>query len=99
MSKKSQAGGKQKRLKEKRARKDAMQAKYKRFAELGQNSGSKRSKKAIKKPISLVSHPSGRCGNVGCKKCHSINFKPFLNKDGTPNGMPHWMWKAWKQAT
>lgn len=95
-SKAARAGGKLKRLKEKRARKDAMRAQYKKFAEQGRVKGSKRAKKAMKKNISLVSHPCGPCGNPGCKKCFSVNYKPFLNKDGKPENMPQWMWQRYE---
>lgn len=95
MSKKSRAGGKEKRLKEKRARKDAMRSLYKKYAEQGRMKGSKRAKKAKKKPISMISHPEGACGNPGCRKCFGVNYKPFLNKLGKPENMPRWMYISW----
>jgi hypothetical protein len=94
MSKKSRAKGKQKRLKEKRARKAAMKAQYQRFAGMGANSKSKRFRSRVKKTIRAISHPDGSCGNSGCIKCHKINYQGFL-KDGKPYRMPQWMYLRW----
>lgn len=52
------------------------------------------SKKRGKVP-STVSHPLGKCGNVGCVECNGLNFRPFLTKQGEPRGMPHWMFKKY----
>lgn len=102
MSKAARAGGKLRRLREKRTRKDTMKAQYKKFAEQGRVKGSKRlSRKEQQKKLSLVSHPNGRCGNPGCKKCFSMNYKPWLNKDGQPEGMSQKLYQSWlrdKQA-
>jgi len=97
MSKKSKAGGKEKRLKEKRIRKATMQAKYKKFAELGQNTKSKRSVKGKRgRTARIQDHPHGKCGNPACNKCFDIHFGPFLIK-GNPRGMPQHMFLKWRE--
>lgn len=52
------------------------------------------SKDNQKKSVTSVSHPFGKCGNIGCKKCFGVYYKPWLSK-GKPRNMPHWMWLRW----
>ena len=99
MSKKSKSRAKDKRSKEKASRKAAKKALYQSFRDSGKNNRSKRFRLAAKRRSSVraVSHPNGKCGNPGCRKCFAINFHPFLNSKGQPEGMPHWMWLNWKR--
>lgn len=99
MGKNAKTQNKNKRDKEKRARKAARQAQYQKWAEQGQNTKSKRFvQKQKSKKCSTVSHPSGRCGNTGCKQCFGVNFNRFLSK-GEPKNMPQWMWKKWQKSS
>lgn len=98
MSKKSKAAGSAKRLREKRARKAAMQAQYQKYAETGKNQKSKRNRN--KKAGSLVrttSHPDGRCGNPACTTCFGITFSKLFFENKKPKGMPPRMFKMWKE--
>ena len=97
MSKKSKARAKDKRTKEKKALKSRMKALYESFRDSGKNSKRTqiKGKKAQKGP-KLASHPHGPCGNIGCIKCHPINFRGFLVR-GTPRYMPQWMYNKWKE--
>jgi hypothetical protein len=99
MGKKSLTKSKEERRKKKRARKEAMYARFQEYIRKGQNSKSKRfvRKEQKGKSVSLISHPLGKCGNVGCKRCFGINFNPFL-EDGKPVNMPRWMYIAWEKA-
>lgn len=80
---------------EKRKRKAAQKALYMARVATGDNSKRKnrQKRKGLRRALSTVSHPVGRCGNLGCVECHGLNFRPFLNKHGVPEGMPHWMFK------
>ena len=96
MSKSSKSKSKDERRKAKRARKQAMIAKYQKWRDESKNNKSKRSmRKGSAKKLSTISHPDGKCGNIGCTKCFSINFKPFL-VDGVPHKMPHRMYIRWQ---
>jgi hypothetical protein len=48
--------------------------------------------------LTTVSHPSGKCGNIGCKKCHGVNYSGFL-LNGKPHKMPMWMYQRWLNET
>lgn len=101
MSKKSKTKSKERRKREKATRKAAQRARYEAYMRAGQNSKSKRSRISSKKKPrgpSTISHPDGRCGNVGCTKCFGVHFKPFLVK-GQPKGMPQWMWLRWQKLS
>ncbi len=93
MSKKAKAKASRERLKKKRSAKDSMRQLYEGYRDSGKNTKSKRSRKKTSKVfhLSAISHPHGSCGNIGCIKCHKINFKPFLRK-GKRYRMPHWMY-------
>jgi hypothetical protein len=74
MGKKARAKSKERRLKEKRARKAANRARYEKWRDMGQNSKSKRARAGSKKRqlANVVSHPNGACGNVGCMRCSAV---------------------------
>ncbi len=76
MSKKKKTEAKWRRRAEKRARKAAAQAKYAAWKAAGQNTKSKRAslrvKQLRKKTVRSGRHPTGPCGNVGCKLCNPI---------------------------
>lgn len=98
MSKASKAKVKERRQKEKHAKKQAKIALYESYRKQGINSKSKRfrNKNAQKKLATSIDHPYGKCGNHGCIKCYGLNFKPFLNRLGRPVNMSQWMWLKWK---
>jgi hypothetical protein len=75
--------GKQKRLGQRKrrrdkkiARKKAQKALYELWMKEGRNTKSKRVKlraaRLRKKTIRLTRHPDGPCGNIGCKRCNPI---------------------------
>lgn len=100
MSKKAKKAAKNKRLAAKRAKKKAQQDRYKKYAEMGQNTKSKRARRKGKKTASMKDHPDGRCGNPACEKCHGVRFGGWLDK-ATKRllpGHPHKMWLKWVQA-
>ena len=89
---------KDKRAKEKQSRKAAQRALYESYKDQGITKNSKRFKRNSKKQKSILStkiHPVGSCGNVGCRRCHGVNFNQFLDKNNVPVGMPRWMHKRW----
>ncbi len=94
MSKKSRAKAKERRKKEKAARKKTNQEKYQKWRDLGINTKSKRSFKGKRKGPRARNHPHGECGNPACQHCYGLSFKAFLRK-GEPHNMPHWMWLKW----
>ena len=97
MSKKSKAKAKRKRRDKKRARKATQQALYDSYKKQGINTKSKRARKSAKnKGPKATNHLDGRCGNIGCIKCHGVHMKPYLRK-GKPNRMPSWMYKLWSR--
>jgi hypothetical protein len=100
LSKKSKTKSKERRRKDKAARKAAQRAKYEGFMKAGKNTKSKRAVQSARKRrgITCISHPDGKCGNPGCTKCFGVHFRPFLSK-GKPKGMPHWMWMRWDKLT
>jgi len=99
MSKKAKSASKARRLTAKRAKKNAMHAKYESFARDGITKGSKRATLRGKRKVAfrVVSHPYGTCGNVGCIRCHGINFRPWLI-NGVPRGMPPKCYARWVEA-
>ena len=99
MSKNSKTKSKERRKKEKAARKSIMRARYEGFIKAGKNTKSKRSQRIKKKSSGRArSHPLGRCGNPGCIECYGVCYRPFLKK-GEPKGMPQWMWLRWGKLT
>lgn len=78
------------RKKQKTARKEAMRAQYAKWAEEGRNKGSKRSRRRGPRPVGVVSHPHGPCGNVGCRRCSFV---------AQPAGNTHRAWKAALDST
>jgi ribosomal protein S4 len=64
------------RLSEKRARKAAAKLKYEQWMREGRNTKSKRAKLRAKltrkKKLRTKRHASGPCGNIGCKRCTSL---------------------------
>lgn len=108
MSKKSRTKAKEERLKKKRARKQARQAMYERYKLEGRNKKSKRfvSNSRNKKTVKSTKHPHGKCGNIGCEKCHGIYFRPFLVVHGENAlwlswdlDVPHRLWKKWQSLS
>lgn len=76
MSKKCKSRSKERRLKEKRARKQANRAKYEAWRNQGVNSKSKRAQLNLKRKKKVRnSHPEGACGNIACMRCSSIYQK------------------------
>jgi len=100
MSKKAKKAAKNKRLAAKRAAKAAQKARYQKYAELGQNTKSKRSRTRVKKTANMTSHPDGRCGNPACEKCFGVRFGGWLDKTKRKllPGHPHRLWLRWTQA-
>ena len=95
----ARAKAKLRRLREKRARKQSMQATYDAWRDQGVNKKSKRSRKNAKKTLARnTTHPLGACGNPGCVRCHGIRFRPFL-QNGQPHHMPQSMFIKWSQLT
>jgi isoaspartyl peptidase/L-asparaginase-like protein (Ntn-hydrolase superfamily) len=76
MSKKSKKAAKAKRLQKKRARRAANKARYEEMRLAGKNSKSKRFLKKSKtaKLANTISHPEGKCGNVGCVACDPLKI-------------------------
>ena len=95
MSKTARSGAQDRRLKEKRARKAAMQARYEGFRTQGANSKSKRFIKGLKRLAKTEKHSLSTCGNPGCIQCYGLSFKAFLRK-GVPWRMPQWMFLEWQ---
>jgi hypothetical protein len=78
MSQKSKANAAMKRRKEKRARKDANQAKYQAMRDAGQNTKSKRARMQNRKNRSTAkkhTHEVFDCGNIGCFACHPFGHR------------------------
>ena len=82
MSKKAKAESKERRLKEKRARKSMMQAQYETWRREGKNRKSKRFQQSSgKKLVKNAKHNIGYCGNLACDKCHvDLNNPWHANK-------------------
>lgn len=76
MGKTGKARRKAIKLASKRAKKAANRLKYQERARIGQNNLSKRarSNKAKNKKKISVSHPEGKCCNIGCRKCDPNNI-------------------------
>lgn len=91
----SRAKNKARRKRERRARKESMQAQYQRWKERGINTKSKRQVKKKRNGPRDRKHTRA-CGNDGCQRCYGILLKPFLNSQGQPEGMPHWMFRLWQ---
>jgi hypothetical protein len=75
MSRKSRSQAKDRRLKDKRAKKETERAKYKGYAEQGVTKGSKRARmkrRRQEKKLNVIGHPLGPCGNVGCSSCSDV---------------------------
>lgn len=100
MSKKAKKVAKNKRLTAKRAKKAAQKARYQKYAELGQNTKSKRNRRGGAKTAKMIDHPNGRCGNPACEKCFGVRFGGWLNKAKNKllPGHPHRLWLKWNQA-
>lgn len=77
MSKSSKAASKKKNAQAKRAKKAANQAMWQAMKEKGQNQKSLRARKSAKaaKKVNGISHPEGRCGNIGCQHCNPNEFR------------------------
>ena len=70
MSKGAKSRSKERRRREKAARKAAMKARYESYRDKGINTKSKRYRNNLKdRTVSGFDHPEGHCGNIGCKKC------------------------------
>jgi Pyruvate/2-oxoacid:ferredoxin oxidoreductase delta subunit len=83
VSKKARKIAAQKRLGQKRARKEAMTLQYKEWASRGANTRSKRSKLKAKRTglLRVQRHVISRCDNIGCKKCVPILNAPEFATD------------------
>ena len=83
-----------------RAKAQAMKARYAEWRDKGQNSKSTRARRAIAKVYKMRprTHPNGHCGNAGCEKCVPFNFKPFLKK-GKAQGMPQQVYVKWMKLS
>ena len=94
MSKKCKTQAKERRLREKRARKESQKLRYKSYAVAGGNSKSKRYSRNSSNRTLSTAHSLGKCGNIGCIRCFGVNFNPFLVK-GKPHRMPQRMYIRW----
>jgi hypothetical protein len=73
MSKSSRTKRKQKRFKERSARKDANRRIYESYRDSGNNSKRKNKSNVHSGPgMTKISHPNGPCGNLGCNLCTSL---------------------------
>lgn len=74
--KNSRTRSKTRRDNEKRARKAQRKLQYQAYARSGENSKGSRTARKIKARahlrFSLVSHPNGPCGNIGCVACFGL---------------------------
>ena len=88
-----------KRKAKRKAEKDARKALYASYRDSGRNSKrDRRKKKKVKKSAhNMISHPDGKCGNVGCRKCFPVNYNRFM-RNGRPHGMPQWMYIEWSNT-
>lgn len=85
MSKNSRLRSKELRAKKKRERKLAQKALWEARREAGVNQKSKRflARNRVRGPA-RVSHPLGRCGNIGCPRCNGHRWNSF-----TPTQVAH----------
>lgn len=74
MSKATRSRSKIKRRSMKRARKAAEAAKYKAWADSGQNSKRSMRKRAKTRTVRNGSHATGPCGNIGCRTCNPTPY-------------------------
>ncbi|MCA9694538.1 MAG: hypothetical protein R3A51_17615 [Nannocystaceae bacterium] len=58
------------------ARKEAQRRQYEAWKQSGQNSKSKRVqlRKQRSNLLRSFSHPTGPCGNIGCKRCNPASY-------------------------
>lgn len=87
------------RKKERRARKDSMNAQYAAWREAGVNTKSHRAKKnqVKRKVVKNFDHPDGACTNPACHKCHDLwAFNSFMLR-GKPHNMRPRMYQAWQK--
>jgi hypothetical protein len=97
VSKRSKTKSKEKRKREKAARKASTRAVYEGYRDKGINQKSKRAlAKGQRKGPRLRLHKNGACGNPGCAHCYGLDFAPFVTKLGKPENMPQWMWQMWR---
>jgi hypothetical protein len=83
MSKKTKPASKEKRLREKQARKAANKALYASRARMGENTKSSRTARKAKKKKSgkdKGKHLIADCGNIACKKCYTHTDKGVYPK-------------------
>ena len=86
MSKKAKTKAQDRRRKEKRARKEAMQKLYASWARDGRNRKSARNVRKSKtfcRSARNFDHPNGPCGNLGCLKCFPQINLPENSLPGT----------------
>ena len=74
MSLRARTRKQEERRKKKRARKEAMRAQYRAWAEEGRNKKSKRHRLRLSRRnlVRSVRHANGPCGNVGCVRCSDV---------------------------
>lgn len=72
MSKKAKTASRERRKREKRARKDANRARYAAMRDAGQNRKKKGGDETGKGTLRIQRHPTGDCGNIGCVRCSPI---------------------------
>jgi len=70
MSKKAKTAAREKRKREKRARKEANRLRYASKRDAGTNTKEKSGDKTRRSTIRFHRHPTGACGNIGCKRCN-----------------------------
>jgi hypothetical protein len=71
MSKKAKTAARDKRKREKRARKEANRLRYASMRDAGNNTKKKSSNKTRRLTVRIHRHPNGSCGNIGCKRCNT----------------------------
>ena len=72
MSKKAKTAARERRKREKRARKEMNRARYAAMRDAGTNSKKKKGDSGARALVRFVRHPNGACGNVGCKLCSPL---------------------------
>ncbi len=72
MSKKAKTASRERRTREKRARKEANRARYAAMRDAGQNQKKKGGDQTGRELLRIKRHPDGDCGNIGCIRCSEI---------------------------
>jgi hypothetical protein len=72
MSKKAKTASRERRKREKRARKEANRARYAAMRDAGQNKKKKGGDQEGRELLRIKRHPNGECGNLGCLRCSAL---------------------------